>query len=472
MTGYGYARTLAVFATDAWRDGVGDVRLSDQVGRVLDVVGNSIAAIHEDTVGIVTASTLAQAGSGSASAIGSGVQISPAHAALVNGTLAHALDFDDTHLPSILHPSAVIVPAALAVAEHQKSTGSELLTAVAIGNEVTCRIGMGAYNPEIRNSVFFEKGLHATSICGTIGAAVATALLLGADTDSVADSIGIAASMGSGLIEANRTGGTVKRLHCGWAAHSGVTAGLLAAAGMTGPPTVLEGRFGFFRAYTDGFLDEPAMLGQLGERWEIDRLFYKPYPANHFTHAAIDAAIAVRNMGVAPATITEIRLGAPAPVLRTIAEPIEKKASPETPYFAKFSGPYAVAAALSGGSGLGVGSTDFTDDAIHDSERLRLAGLVECYPDVHAGEIFPNQFPAVLTVTLDDGTQIENRVDVNRGGPENPLTTAELRQKFTINAVPVVGDELAHTVAASVENLSSAGSADALSAALGKVVVN
>ena len=144
---------------------------------------------------------------------------------------------------------------------------------------------------KLRNSVFFDRGLHATSICGTIGAAVAAALLHGADTETVSDAIGIAASMGSGLIEANRTGGTVKRVHCGWAAHSGIAAAEFATAGLTGPPTVLEGRFGFFEAFTGGFYDRPSLVGRLGEEWELLRLFTKPYPTNHFTHAGIDAAI-------------------------------------------------------------------------------------------------------------------------------------------------------------------------------------
>ena len=253
-----------------------------------------IAAVNEPTVGIVASAVIGRGGAPEASVLGLAEKLPATSAALVNGTMAHALDFDDTHLPSVLHPSASVVPAALAVAEAENSRGADIETAIAVGIEVTCRLGMAAYDPELRNSVFFDRGLHATSICGTIGAAVAAALLHGADTETVSDAIGIAASMGSGLIEANRTGGTVKRVHCGWAAHSGIAAAEFATAGLTGPPTVLEGRFGFFEAFTGGFYDRPSLVGRLGEEWELLRLFTKPYPTNHFTHAGIDAAIELR----------------------------------------------------------------------------------------------------------------------------------------------------------------------------------
>src|SRR5690606_22533141 len=157
-----------------------------------------------------------------------------------NGTLAHSLDYDDTHLPSVLHPSAAVVPAALAAAERSGSGGRELVASVADGLEVRDRIGNGSYDRSDRDSLYFARGQHATSICGALGAAAAAALVRGLDEDEVASAIGVAASMASGIIEANRTGGTVKRIHCGWAAHAGVSAAELVARGLTGPPSVFE----------------------------------------------------------------------------------------------------------------------------------------------------------------------------------------------------------------------------------------
>ncbi|NBH07220.1 MmgE/PrpD family protein, partial [Amycolatopsis sp. SID8362] len=385
-------------------------------------------------------------GEGRATAIGTGDRLPEPSAALLNGTLAHSLDFDDTHLPSVLHPSASVVPAALAVAESRGATGAQLLDAIGVGVEITVRLGMAGYDEELGNSVFFERGLHATAICGALGAAAAAAMLSDVDEAGIADALGIAASMGSGLLEANRTGGTVKRVHCGWAAHAAVTAAGMARHGITGPPTVLEGRFGLLQAFCGDQSDVDAIVDGLGERWELPGIFFKPYPCNHFTHAGIDAARRLRARGVDPAEIVELELGAPTAVLRTIAEPREAKIRPQSGYHAAFSGPYTVAAGLLGGGGLGVFHDDFTDEAAADPARLALAAKVRCVPDARCDEIFPHQFPAVLRARLRDGSELEERVDANRGGPQNPLSADELATKFRLNASRVLPEEVSERI--------------------------
>jgi len=191
------------------------------------------------------------------------------------------------------------------------------------------------YDEELRNSVFFERGLHATSICGAVGAAVAVEMLQGREEAGIASAAGIAASMGAGLLEANRTGGTVKRVHCGY----------LARHGLTGPPTVLEGRFGFLQAFCGDRAHADAVVRGLGTDWELPRVVFKPYPCNHFPHAGVDAALRLRAQGLAPADVTAIELGVAKPVLRTIAEPPEAKARRASGYHAAFSGPHTVGAA-------------------------------------------------------------------------------------------------------------------------------
>ncbi|MCA1718236.1 MAG: MmgE/PrpD family protein [Actinobacteria bacterium] len=297
---------------------------------------------------------------------------------------------------------------------------------------------MTGYDKELGNSVFFEKGLHATSIAGTLGGALAAAMLYGLDEEGIGHAVAISASMGAGLIEANRTGGTVKPVHCGWAAHAGVTAAELARHGLTGPPTVFEGRFGFLRAYLDEGANAEALTRSLGEEWELPRVFFKPYPTNHFTHAGIDAAIKLREEGLDVEKISEIELGAATAVLRTIAQPEEEKAKPETGYAAKFSGPFTVATALVGGGGLGVSLDDFADEAVRDPAKLDLASRVRCVADEECDRIFPNQFPAVLRVRSENGEVRKARVSHNRGGPENPLSDEELEVKFRTNAGQVL----------------------------------
>ncbi|MFF2555315.1 MmgE/PrpD family protein [Nocardia sp. NPDC058058] len=448
---------LADFAITTRTHGVGSELRADAARRVLDVLGNSLAALHTPAAAAVRAVILEWEGASQATALGQPGRYPAAGAALLGGTLAHALDFDDTHLPSVLHPSATVVPTALAVAQTAGASGAALLDAIAVGVEVTVRLGMAGYDRALGNSVFFERGQHATAICGAVGGAAAAAMLYGLDADGVAHALGIAASMGSGLLEANRTGGTVKRVHCGWAAHAAVTAASLARHGLTGPPTVIEGRFGLLQAFCGDQATPDVVTAELGERWELPGVFFKPYPCNHFTHAGIDAALRLRARGVRAAEVDGLVLGAPAPVLRTIGEPIEHKRHPESGYHAAFSGPYTVAAALLGGGGLGLFHEDFTDAMAADPRRLALAAKVECVPDTRSEQIFPFQFPAVLTARLRDGRTLTERVEVNRGGPGNPLSASELATKFRLNTARALTPARADAVTEAVYGLAAPG---------------
>ncbi|GAA2340458.1 MmgE/PrpD family protein [Dactylosporangium salmoneum] len=402
--------------------------------RVLDTLGLALRAQELDSSRAVIGYVADQGGRAEATAIGVAGRVPAALAALVNGTLAHSLDYDDTHLPSVLHPSAGVVPAALAAAEAVGASGAELVAAVAVGIETCVRIGMAGYDKESGNSTFFEHGQHATSICGALGGAVAAGMLHRLDADGIQSSLGVAASMASGIIEANRTGGTVKRLHCGWAAHSAVTAADLTRRGLTGPPTALEGRFGFFQAFLHGTFDAGQVTDRLGEQWAVPGIFFKPYPANHFTHTTIDAAAELRRRGVRPEDVESIEVGVPGPVIRTIGEPIEVKRAPRTGYQAQFSAPYAVTVGLLGGGGLGAALEDYTDELAADPLRRELMAKVSVVADPRCDAIFPHQFPAVLTARLSGGRTETVEVLANRGGDQRPLTDEEVGRKFADNA--------------------------------------
>lgn len=429
------AEDLAAFAAQVRRDGPPDDVADSVAMRVLDTVGICVAAADLPTSRAARRWVADTGGTAQAGAVGVADRVPAAAAAFVNGVLAHSLDYDDTHLPSVLHPSASVVPAALAAGERARATGAQVVSAIAVGLEVCVRLGMAGYDADSGNSMFFEFGQHATSICGAMGSAVAAAMLLGADERGIVDALGVAASMSSGIIEANRTGGTVKRVHCGWAARAGVSAAELVSYGLTGPPTALEGRFGFFQAWLHGAEVHLAEVTDgLGDRWAVPDIFFKPYPANHFTHAGIDAAIRLRERGLDPAQIEHIELRVAEAPHRTIGQPIDVKRAPETGYMAQFSGPYAVVAGLLGGGGLGVGLADFTDDLARDPERRRLMALVDVTIDERCTEIFPRQFPAILTVRTRDGRLWSEEVLENRGGPGWPLTFDELAEKFTDNS--------------------------------------
>lgn len=429
------AERLGAFAAEAAHDEL-PVAVRDSIGmRVLDILGICVAASPMPTSRAAVGYAADQGGRADATAIGGRGRVPATSAAFVNGVLAHSLDYDDTHLPSVLHPSASVVPAALAAAQAAGAGGATTVAAVACGLEVCVRLGMAGYDEATGSSVFFDHGQHATSICGAMGAAVAATLAFGGGAREVTHALGVAASMGSGVIEANRTGGTVKRLHCGWAAQAGVSAALLVRRGFTGPPTVLEGRFGFFEAWLHGSAWNPqAITDGLGRDWLVPEIVFKPYPANHFTHTAIDAAMALRPRIPDLDAIEAIELAVAGPILHTLGEPIEVKRTPATGYMAQFSGPYVVAAALLGGTGLGLGLDDFTDDLAQDPARRALMAKVSVVADDRLTDIFPHQFPSVLRVRLADGTELVEEVLVNRGGPTRPLSHAELATKFEANA--------------------------------------
>ncbi len=329
---------LAAFAADVRYDALSDEVTRSMRQRILDIVGLNLAARPLATSEMALAVARQWGGPGPAEGgqthqpsqlIAFPGRLPAAAAGFVNGTLAHSLDFDDTHLPSVLHPSASIVPSVLAAGEAVGASLHEVLAAAAGAYEICVRTGMAAYDRELGNSVFFERGWHATSICGTLAAAAAGARLYGLGADGIGHAMGVAASMGSGIIEGNRAGGSVKRLHCGWAAHAGLVAAQCAREGFTGPPSAFEGRFGFYQAYCGGTLFEEEISEGLGTEWCIPGVFYKPYPANHFTHAAIDAAMAIRQR-VDVDDIEAIELGVSSPTLRTIAQPREQKIRPQS----------------------------------------------------------------------------------------------------------------------------------------------
>ena len=167
-------------------------------------------------------------------------------------------------------------------------------------------------------------------------------------------------------------------------------------------------------------------------------LRYKPYPSNYYTHAGIDAALALRKEGLNVDHIKSIHLEVAFPMFRTVGEPIERKRNPQTPYEAKFSAPYTVATALLGGTGLGVGLDDFTVENIQDTKRLALMQKIEVSSSAHCSAIFPEHAPAILTIITQEGRQWIKEISLNRGSPENPLSESELALKFKSNSAHII----------------------------------
>src|SRR4051812_37094841 len=206
-----------------------------------------------------------------ASVIGESVRTSAAAAALANGLLIHGLDYDDTHIAGLVHASAVTVPAALAVGEQRRRSGSEVLQAILTGYELIGRLGAAAPHG------FHARGFHATSVCGALSAALVAARLDGASEAVAVQALGIAGSFSSGSMEFLSTGAATKQLHPGWASLAGIVAAHFAANGATGPTSIFEGQHGLYALFTDRTPDLASLTADLGRIWQVEGIAIKPY---------------------------------------------------------------------------------------------------------------------------------------------------------------------------------------------------
>jgi len=422
---------------------------------LLDTIGCCLAARDLDTSRMLGTWLFDEGGAEQATAIGIGRRLPAAQAAFVNGLLARSLEYDDMAMPD-LHPSGVIVPVVLAVGEWQDKTGAELLAAVAVGLELCLRIGRAGYDAAARTSRFLQRGQDASAICGVVAGAGVAARLLGLDAGGIADAIGIAVSLASGSLEANRSGGTIKRFQSGWAAKSAIQAACLARLGVDGPAKAFEGRYGFYRCFLDGAFDAAVLVEELGTRWEVSSLRFKPYPSNYYTHAGIDAALALSRRGLKPEQVQSAELAVATAMLRTMGEPLARKQAPQSAYEAKFSGPYTVASAMIGGTGLGLGIDDFTDALVREPRRVALMRRITVVADPRCDAVFPDQAPAILTAVSADGEPLVEQVMVNRGGPGRPLDDSELAAKFDDCAKRALPPEVIGSLRIAIEGLPGA----------------
>jgi 2-methylcitrate dehydratase PrpD len=388
---------------------------------LLDSVGCAIAADALGEGEAARAVGVAMGGREEATVIGSSTRLPAAGAALANGMLMHALDFDDTHADSIAHVSVVVAPAAMAAGEAAEADGRSFLAALIAGNEIVSRVGSSA------SGEFHARGFHPTAIAGVFGAAASAAALAGADEGTTVSAFGIAGSMASGLFAYLDAGTPTKPIHAGWAAHGGVLAAALAIAGAKGPSNVIEGRFGLYHAFLGHVPDLEAALGGLGVEWETPRIAYKPYPACHFMHGVLGAAETLEPL---PADeIEDVLAIVPESAVNVVLEPVGAKLAPKTPYDAKFSLQFSLAWLLVHRS---LDLSTYLPASIADPSVLELARRVR-----YQVREFPTSraaFPGALEITLRDGRVVTALLDHQLGAPGNPFPDDGVRAKFRANA--------------------------------------
>lgn len=381
---------------------------------ILDYFGSAIAGSDKAPVQMIS-ELVKEAGGAEQARLFTGGRSSALNAALVNGAASHVMELDDIHKGSIIHAATVVVPAALAVAEWKRLSGKELIAAVVIGYEVCFRIGE-AVSP----SHYYYW--HNTATCGTFGAAIAAAKLLGLDQKRMVYALGNAGTQAAGLWEFIADGAMTKQLHAAKAAMNGLMAALLAEKGFTGPQKILEGDRGFFNAMSDE-CDAAKVTDGLGEEFKILENSFKIHASCRHTHHAIDLLIDIyKERQPSLAEIDSVTVNS-----YQVALNITDNDNPQTQYAAKFSLQFCSALALLKGR---ASLNDFSETILWDKEIRELTKKVKVVTDPQIDAGYPKQWGAAVEVRLRNGEIIKKQTDFPKGDPENAVTGGELLEKF------------------------------------------
>jgi 2-methylcitrate dehydratase PrpD len=417
--------------------------------RVLDVLGLILAASATPFGPAARGGALALSGAGKARILPFGDRTSPGLAALANGAMSQALQYDDTHNETIIHMSSPNVAAALALAEQHGLSGRDALVAIALGTELTCRFGV------IAPGQFHKNGFHPTGIFGALGATCTTARLLKLDAATTVNALGIAGSFGSGILECWTDGTATQFLHPGWSAQAGISAAALAQAGMTGPATVLEGRFGLFASHVQDKAAprdfERATRG-LGELWESRNASFKPYPCAHIIHSFLDALLKLRaEHGLTGDQVEAIVCPVAAYMVGVMCEPAEEKLSPPNDVRARVSLQWSMAEAMQRGR---LGGDAYAPESLKDPAIAALAKRVSYRIDESAPGT--ERYKGWVIVRTKDGRTFEKVQDSNHGSPADPMTPDEVRTKFAENAARALPKDRPARIVEAVDGLDSA----------------
>ena len=389
---------------------------------ILDTVGIIIRARHdaESTSSLVSAIDKLEMSNGSCQVFSDKKTYSPSAAALLNGTLAHSLDFDDTHAEASLHSSAPILSAALAAAQMNKSSGQELITACVVGYEVQIRLGLAG-----GSSAHYKKGFHPSATCGIFGAAAAAGYLMGLTKEQYISAFGIALSQTSGSMQFLTDGAWTKRSHVGQAAQNGLSCAIMAGEGFKGPSQAFEGQWGYLHSYASGGDVNKATTG-LGEEFETLNLGVKPYPSCRYSHAAIDGLIELKKeLKFSSDDLDDIDIGLSETALNIIGYPLTDKQHPKSVVDGQFSMPFCAAVTVKSG---GLQWDDYKNH-LNNKDTLSLCNKIKVSPDEDAEKCCPEYMSAKVKVVV-KGEKYEKFVKIPKGEPENFMEDVEFISKF------------------------------------------
>ena len=413
---------------------------------LLDFIGVTVAAAawSDSTKPILEAMLNLGAANGASTVLGKGAKFQAQYAALLNGALGHSLEFDDTYAAGSLHAGVTTIAAGLAQAELSGSDGKQLLIALAVGYEVTCRLGK-----ELGFRAY-ERGFHNTSTAGIFGAVATIAKLKKLPRNIIEMAFGLAGSKAAGSMQYLDNGSWNKRLHPGFAAHDAFMCVSLAESGVIGATKIFEGTFGFFNAYTaNANVDWNTLVADLGKHWEFTSTAIKPFPACRMTHGVIELATAMSKASNGRRVQSmEVVLGSSA--WSIVGQPVINKTRPQNVVDAQFSIFYQTALAWL--DGLAAGWRIY--DRINDEDVQDLLQKITC-----VAEDSYKRFETILKVNFEDGSQDEKSLMAPLGEASNPLFSEQINAKYTSLVEPVYGNERTTSIADIVESLENYDSA-------------
>ena len=426
---------------------------------LLDCLGIALASSSFDFAHRTANALQGLAGVGAHPVIGYSMKLPLRDSVMLNGTLMHGLDFDDTHSDAVVHGSASAVPTALGMAREHGASGREALAAYILGIEASSRSGAAA------QGAFHQLGFHPTGMVGSFGASLTAGRLAGATAAQMAAAQGIILSMAAGSLEFLEDGSWTKRIHPGWAGVCAITATALARSGFKAPPAAYEGRFGLFHTYLGG--KSPANFAArcteaLGELWEFRNVALKPYPCCHFNHSIADATLALRKKyNLTPDMIRSMTALLSPGQYKIVCQPEESKKAPVNSYDAQFSVQYTMAASIVHGRFT---LDELDEQAIRDPRALALCQKAHYAEDPNSR--FPRYYSGEVVIETNDGRTLRHREEFNRGSDGQPLSAADVEQKFTANASRVLSPARVQQVIDLAMSLDKASGVTALTDAL------
>lgn len=414
---------------------------------VLDLLGSMIGSKRIESSQIAANLALELGGPEESNIIGYKQKTSAPNAAFANAIQSYAFDYTDDHNESNCHPSVASIPVSLALGQKLRSTGKEVIEAIALGNEVVCRLGAAFLGKT------YYQGFHPTSTCGVFGAAISAAKLLRLDFKKTVWSLGIAGSQAAGLLEWNAEGSYTKRLQAGHPALCGLLSAMLAEKGFNGPSTILEGESGFLNAYSfNREYDKTIISRDLGKTWNFSTSSIKLYPCCRYSAGHLDACLEIyAKYHPDPNQIRKISIRSSNFTIRALTTPLERKLKPQTAVDAQFSMPYQAAIALMQGK---VDISTFTERNFKDQEVLKLAQKVEWKIDEEFERRYPASYSCAVIVTMESGQEFVSVVDNPKGDYRNPMTQEEIENKFyDLARIEITDERKVRNIVAFVNNL-------------------